>query len=320
MRTTVQTMAAVLALALAASALAAGERAEMSIPFKATTPRTETGLNLDLRYYNPENRDEKPPVIQELAIHLPQGTRLDPSAVPVCQATNEDFQARGRDACPPETQVGTGKLWVYLGAPGDPQPTDLALFNGPGQLIELLLFEGTNNTAALERLTIENGVMRAKPAQVPPVGPPENRAAASRIVWDIPARGGYLVTPPTCDGTWTTVGEFSFGDGGSTRVEFAQPCEVRRVDTPPVLPPAVTIHASPRTLVRGRETRIRVRLESTDPACVRGATIRLGTRSAVTDDQGRATLVGNVRFLRRPWLRESGRCQRARTRLRTVRR
>ena len=35
MRTTVQTMAAVLALALAASALAAGERAEMSIPFNA---------------------------------------------------------------------------------------------------------------------------------------------------------------------------------------------------------------------------------------------------------------------------------------------
>ncbi|HEV2812980.1 MAG TPA: hypothetical protein VGW10_06990, partial [Solirubrobacteraceae bacterium] len=233
MRAKVQVTAAVLAFALAATAaFAQGERAELSIPFKATTPGTETGLTMDLRYFHPEDREKKPPVIQELAVHLPRGARLDPSAVPVCDATNEEFQARGRDACPPETQVGDGKLWVYLGAPDDPQATDLALFNGPGQLIELLLFEGTNNTAALERLMIEDAVLRAKPAQVPPVGPPEQRAAASRIVWDIPARGRYLVTPPTCDGTWTSVGEFAFGDGGSTRVESKQACERSRGAAP----------------------------------------------------------------------------------------
>jgi hypothetical protein len=299
-RTLISTAAAV--ILLAATAQAAGERAELSMPFKTATPATQTGLDMDLRYYHPENREEKPPVIQELAIHLPRGTRLDPSAVPVCEATNEDFQARGRDACPPETQVGDGKLWVYVGAPGDPQPTDLALFNGPGQLIELLLFEGTNNTAALERLTIEDAVLRAKPAQVPPVGPPEQRAAASRIVWNIPPRGGYLVTPPACEGTWTTVGEFAFGDGGSTRVESAQPCSAPQAppgpggDPPPAR--AVRVLAAPSVVVRGRRTRLRVRLFSAHRDCLGGATVRVGRRSARTNAEGRARLVALVRWNR----------------------
>src|SRR3712207_690934 len=115
MRATVQTAAAAaLALALlATSAGAQGERAELSIPFKATTPATETGLDMDLRYLNPRNRDEKPPVIQKLALQLPPGTRLDPSALPVCNASDQQIQAQGRNACPRDTQVGTGKLDVW---------------------------------------------------------------------------------------------------------------------------------------------------------------------------------------------------------------
>lgn len=324
MRATVQVTAAALVLGLlAASASAAGERAELSMPFKATTPATESGLDLDLRYYHPESREEKPPVIQELAIHLPRGARLDPTAVPVCEASNEEIQARGRDACPEETQVGDGKLWVYLGAPGDPQPTDVVLFNGPGQLLELLLFEGTNNTAALERLTIDRGVLRAKPAQVPPVGPPEQRAAASRIVWNIPARGRYLVTPPTCDGTWTTVGEFAFGDGGSTRVESHQACTRGSAGDPPGTgePPAgapggLSVAARPGRLRRGRPTRLRVQVTSEDPGCVRGATVRVGRRSAVTDGAGRATIVALVRWARPlVHVRATSPCGHARTRL-----
>ncbi|MDQ3739454.1 MAG: hypothetical protein M3389_00795, partial [Actinomycetota bacterium] len=227
MRATVQTAAAAVVFAVLAATAGAqeGPRAELSIPFKAATPATQTGLDMDLRYLNPENRDEKPPTITKLAIHLPEGTRIDPSAVAVCEASNEEIQARGRDACPPETLVGTGKLDVWLGGPGDPQTTDLALFNGPQQIIEVLLFEGTNNTAAIERLPVTGSTISGEPVQVPPGAPEDRRFSASRIVWDIPPNGGYLVTPPGCDGTWTTVGEFSFADGGSTRVTSTQACE-----------------------------------------------------------------------------------------------
>jgi hypothetical protein len=311
-RATLSTATALLLLAV--SAPAAGERAEIAMPFKATTPATETGLDMDLRYYDPENREGKPPVIQDLAIHLPRGTRLDPGALPVCEATNEEIHARGRDACPPETMVGDGKLWVYLGAPGDPQPTDLALFNGPGQLIEVLLFEGTNNTAALERLMIEDAVLRAKPAQVPPAGPEEQRFAASRIVWNILPHGRYLVTPPTCEGTWTTVGEFAFGDGGSTRVESAQACTPSRgaattppgttgggpagLPTPTQRPRSLRVTARPRTVVRGRRTRMRIRV-SGPRECLGGTIARVGRRAARVGTDGSATLVALVRW-RRP--------------------
>jgi hypothetical protein len=322
MRATVQVAAAALALAVpAAVALAQGQRAELSIPFKATTPATETGLDMELRYLNPQDRDAKPPTIRKLAIHLPEGTRLDPSALPACDASNEEIQARGRDACPRETQVGTGKLDVYFGAPGDPQTTDLVLFNGPGQIIEVLLFEGTNTTAALERLPVAGSTITGEPVQFPPGAPPDRRASASRIVWDIPANGRYLVTPPACDGTWTTAGEFEFADGSSARTTSTQACRRTAEGGGPPPSRALRVRAAPRTLVRGRPTRLRVTVASDDPACARGATVRVGLRSARTDARGRATLVALVRYLRRPSLRVSSPgCERARLALLTRRR
>ena len=295
MRTTVQvTAAAILAAAIAAStARAAGEQAELSMPFKATTLATPTGLTMDLRYLNPQDREGKPPTVSELAIHLPPGTRIDPTALPACEASDEEIRARGGDACPPETLVGTGKLDVYLGAPGDPQSTDLLLFNGPGQLIEVLLFEGTNTAAAHERLFIEGATFRASTAQVPPGAPPERRFSASHIVWDVPANGEYLVTPAACpeDGVWRTVGEFSFADGTSDTAEGTQACS-----SSSSAPSTFTVDAAPRALTRGRETPVRVQLRSSDPGCLEGAVVRVGRRAATTDAEGTATLRALVRW------------------------
>jgi hypothetical protein len=319
-RTLVSTVAAL--LLLAATAAGQGERAELAIPFKAATVSTPTGLDMDLRYLNPQDRDDKPPTIRKLAIHLPEGTRIDPTAVPVCDASNEEIQARGRDACPRETHVGTGKLDVYLGGPGDPQTTDLVLFNGPSQIVEVLLFEGTNNVAAIERLKVEGTTISGEPVQVPPGAPPDRRFSASRIVWDIPANGRYIVTPPTCppDGLWRTAGEFDFADGSTATAQFAQPCTAAAdAPRPSAAARGFSISASPRTVRLGRSTRIRVRITSGDPQCARGATIRVGTRSARTDADGNATLVALVRYLRRPLLRIATACGTTRLPLRARR-
>ncbi|HEX2102844.1 MAG TPA: hypothetical protein VHF51_04290 [Solirubrobacteraceae bacterium] len=319
MRATVQVAAAALVLAaLATSALAQdGRRAEMSMPFTSMTPAVQTGLSLDLRYLNPRDREGKPPTVSRLAIHLPAGTRLDPTALPVCDASDDEIRARGRDACPPDTLVGTGKLDVYLGGPGDPQTTDLALFNGPAQIIEIILFEGTNTTAAHERLRVEGETLRAEPAQVPPGAPPDRRFAASHITWDVPANGAYLTTPAACPAEgWRTIGEFEFADGSSERTESTQACERGASGRAR----SVRVSAAPRAFRRGRETPLRVRLESDDPACVRGATVLVGTRSARTDEAGRTTLVALVRYLRRPKLRAHTACGRAYATLLTRRR
>jgi hypothetical protein len=218
---------ALVLMALApASAESAGARAELAMPFGNPAPGRQSGLKLDLRYLDAEDADAKPPTVSELLLRLPDGTRIDTTAVPACQASDAEIQLLGRDACPPESLIGTGTLEVYLGAPGDPQTTDLALFNAPGQILEVLLFEGSNVTVALEHLFVKDGSIRARPAQVPPGAPPESRVAASHIVWDVPARGGYLTTPPTCprSGKWRTEGEFAFADGSTAKAGGTQAC------------------------------------------------------------------------------------------------
>ena len=305
-----------MALLLVAGAAVAqqGEQAELTIPFKATAPGTQTGLDMDLRYLHPQDRDKKPPTISKLAIHLPEGTRIDPTAVPACEASNEEIHALGRDACPPETVVGGGFIDVYVGGPDDPQRTDVVLFNGPSQIIEVLFFEGTDQTAAIERLRVEGSTISGEPVQVPPGAPPEQRFSASRIVWDVPARGDYLVTPPSCDGTWTTRGEFEFADGSSARATYTQECARGRGAGPPAnappsrgdrpaTPPSGTfrVRVRPRVVVRGRRTPLRVRVLSDEPLCRRGI-VRVGRRSVRTRVAGRASLVALVRW-RRPLAR-----------------
>jgi hypothetical protein len=322
MRATVQAGAAGLLLAVAAAspAAGAGERAELVMPFSVVTPSTESGLRLDVRYLNPRDREAKPPAITKVVLRLPEGTRIDPSAAPVCEATNEELQARGRDACPAESKVGEGKLEAYTGAPNDPVRTDLTLFNGPDQIVELVSFEGTNATAGIDRLTIEGNVLTGAPPFVPG-GPPDGRTAVSRITWDVPARGSYLVTPPTCDGVWRVVGEFGFADGGETTVTSEQPCERGaapvggdRGGAPEGAPLRVT--ASPRRVRRGRVTAVGVRVEG-DTACVRGAIVRVGRRAARTDDAGRATIRALVRWARPlAHVRVTSPCGRARAALR----
>lgn len=293
--------------------VAGGARAELAMPFTAPPAATQTGLTMDLRYADAEDANAKPPTIEELRLHLPDGTRLDPAAVPYCHASDLEIQLRGRDACPSESLVGTGKLKVFLGAPGDPQTTDLALFNAPGQIIEVLLFEGTNTTAAIEHLFVEGSTIRANTAQVPAAAPPEHRFSASHIVWDIPAREGYLTTPPACppDGLWRTRGDFRFADGSTATAVGAQPCATGTAE-------ALRVKVRPRVLVRGERTRVQVHVLHSQRACRAGAVARIGGRRAVTDASGRAGVMLTVRRRRAVDVRVGTRsCGTARTTLRT---
>lgn len=323
------------ALLVAGSAHAAGERAELGVPFKVTTASSPTGLNLTLRYLNPEDRDAKPPAITKVLLALPEGTRFDGTAVPVCEASNEEIQAQGRAACPAASKVGEGKLVAFTGSPLDPVTNDVGIYNGPGELIEIITFANGGPTTGVDRLKINGNVLTGNPPFVPGA-PPDGRTSVSEITWDVSATGRFLVTPPTCGGQWTSVGEFEFDDGGKTRITATQACRRTGGQTPPgqtppgQTPPGQTppgrvqrsfeVTASRRTLGRGRRTPIRVRLTSSDPACIRGAIVRVGKRAARTDASGRATIVALVRHLRRPHLRVASTCGRVRVVPRTRRR
>jgi hypothetical protein len=303
-------------LGAVAPAPAAGERAELAVTLSARTPSAPTGLEFLVRYFDPESREGKPPALTAGAFHLPGGLRIDQAAVPRCDATDEEFRVLGRRACPPESQVGSGTLVAMTGLPADPVRTDVTAFNGDGEIVELVTFQGTDRMAGIDRLTVEGSTLRAHPP-VTPGGPPDGRTTIREVNLVVPARAGaggrpFVVAPPACpaDGLWRSRGVFAFADGGTASAPATTPCRAGGApggdaDVAAPAPSAVApARARPRLRVRlvsprrvraGRRTRFTVRVSSAVPSCARRATVRIGRVRTTTDRRGRATLVTRVR-------------------------
>lgn len=299
------TVTAVVLLALVpqgaeAATTGADARSELSLGFTTTAPDTSTGLELRVLYKDPEDPDAKPPPLQSARFALPTGTRIDGSALPACEASDEELRTLGRAACPEESRLGTGAFTAItgVGPPVDPFVGDVTLYNGGDQVIELVTFRGTEATAGFDRLQIRGSSLVVPQAPATPGGPPEGRTVPREIVFSVPAQAGeraFLTTPPSCpEGVaWTSRGEFTFTDGGTSAVASETPCVARRSET--ALPRA-RLRVAPRR-VRARRT-VRLRFRALGPArCRRGATVHVAGRRVRTNRRGRASL--RVRF-RRP--------------------
>ena len=87
---------------------------------------------------------------------LPAGTRIDTNAVAKCTATDEELRAQGRRRPAPRARkVGAGTLTAVtgFGPPADPVAGEVTVFNGDGQLIELVTVPDTDRSAGFDRLT-----------------------------------------------------------------------------------------------------------------------------------------------------------------------
>ena len=230
-------VAAALALALAAFASIAAalagqtDKGRFHLGLATKQPDAATALRFRILYGDPENRAEKPVPVSGAVFHLPRGLRIDTSAVPQCSADEVRIRALGRAACPEDSQVGAGRLIARTGVPGaDRVRTDAVVFNGDGELIEIIFFEGTNTVAGFDRITIEGNVLTAHPPSTPG-GPPDGRTAVQKIFLEIPeliGAGGrpYVTTPPACRrGRWKASAEYEFDDGSTTTVPSRTRCE-----------------------------------------------------------------------------------------------
>ena len=144
----------------------------------------------------PSDAERKPPPITGALFELPEGTRIDGGAVPACEASDAEFRASGRGACPAGSRIGAGELTAItgFGAPLDPVNADVTVFNGGDELIELVSDKNSGATLGMDRLTIEGDALRAHPPATPG-GPPEGRTAIRRIEFSIPARDRFLTSP-----------------------------------------------------------------------------------------------------------------------------
>lgn len=280
---------AVLAPLLAAAPASAGHRTELEVRFLTTTPGTPTGVHMRFLYRDEHDPHARPQPIRSLHVDLPRGTRIDESAVPVCHAGEEDIRARGTAACPRETLMAKGTLVARTGTvAADPFVGDVHFFHGPGHWIEMVTARGSPSVVGYDRFHIEGRRLHASPAPVPG-GPPDGETAIREVVYTMEPRiaGGrsFFTTPPACpaDGRWVTRGSFTFADGIPDPVEAVSRCTAFVA-----APVGVTVR--PRHVRAGRRTALAVRLAPSGSACARGATVRLGTRRALTGADGRATL------------------------------
>jgi hypothetical protein len=279
-------VATLIALSAGVSAVSAGEteRGGYELKLSTTAPGASTGLAFHILYKHPDDPEAKPPAVSGAVFDLPPGLRIDNAALSKCTASDEDFRTQGRAACPAETHVGTGRLTAMTGAPGaDPVNTDIEAYNGDGELIEVVFFEGTDTVAGMDRLTIEEGRLVAHPPATPG-GPPDGRTAVREIRLELPARVGadgrpYVTAPPECaTGTWISRAHYEFEDGGKTTVTSESPC----------VQPALTASVTPKRVRTGRRATFRVSASSTDPRCISAARVRLGSRRARTGPNGHA--------------------------------
>jgi hypothetical protein len=282
-------VAAGLSLAASAAAFAAtpgaDPRSELTVAYSATAPAQTTGVAFHVLYKHPSDSAAKPPPLTKAAFELPAGTRIDNGAVPQCEATDDEFQAMGRDACPAASKVGEGTLTVMTGSPTDPTVFDSTAFNGKGEIVELVTVKGTNTTAGLDRQKISGSTLTANPPALPG-GPPDGRTAVREIVLALPARADngrpYIVTPGLCDasGGWQSRGTFEFNDGGRSSVVSSTPCT-----------PAQMVVRPARTRLRaGRSATLALSVQSSSPDCREGVLVRLGRASARTDAAGTARM------------------------------
>jgi hypothetical protein len=194
-------------------------------------PDSATALRFRILYGNPDDRGTKPTPVTGAVFTLPRGLRIDTTAVPQCDAEEPEIRALGRAACPAGSQVGEGRLIARTGVPGaDRVKTDVVVFNGAGELIEIVFVEGTNTVAGFDRITVEDNVLTAHPPETPG-GPPDGRTAVQKIFLELPERLGteglpYVTTPPACrSGKWKASADYEFADGTATTVPSRTRCE-----------------------------------------------------------------------------------------------
>lgn len=217
------------AVGLCAAPAGADERGTLKLRFTTDRPSAASGLLLHVTYPAAKGMS-KPSPIEDLRVEAPAGTRIDPGAVPVCSATDEEFRLSGLQACPRESRIGHGRVVADTGLPFGPTTLDTVAVAGPSQIVELVMVPGTELVLALDRLHVAGATLTAHPPATPG-GPPDFRTGIREVELMVHAvaegRPAVVTTPPSCtDGRWVSSGRFVFADGVVSSAGDAAMCAV----------------------------------------------------------------------------------------------
>jgi len=177
-----------------------------------------TGAESLVRYANPPSSDQ---AVRKIVTTFERGTAFDDSLPRRCQASDEEIEQEGTDACPNASRVGGGVFRGELG--GARVAADVTLYNAKDEVIVISEVRGVDFAVfqraprGKRKLTIEiRGPVR------------ELELLKSRIEIEKIGVGGkgYLTTPRSCpsSGEWTNKQRFVYRDGAESTERVTSLC------------------------------------------------------------------------------------------------
>src|SRR3954469_12343829 len=210
--------------------------ADFDLSFGARTPAAATLMAIRIVYKNPDDPNAAPSPQRRIVIELPQGTRIDGDAVPVCTASDAELQALGPSACPAGSRVGggTAELRTDGGPAFDPFIDDVDIFNGGKELVELFTHQrdGVRIGVGRRQMTSPDTLTETPPPQ--PGAPPDFESSVRVLDFKF-AASPFITTPASCpaDGQWRSKLTFDTADGHTYTASSTTPCDP---DTAPAAP------------------------------------------------------------------------------------
>ncbi|MFL5822159.1 MAG: PQQ-binding-like beta-propeller repeat protein, partial [Solirubrobacteraceae bacterium] len=205
---------------------APGAGGRFSLHFTSRRPNSSTGARLRAVVHR-GSPSEKPSALRSEVLTLPRGARFHGDAVPACHASDDEIQLLGPSACPAASQVGSGTLQADMGAPGDPQTTDVSIFNWGRGTVEVVTAPGTGATLAIDRGDFTGPGQLTNHPPSAPGGPPDFQASVSAVDFTYRnVRSGFITTPRRCpsSGVWTSRVAYSTADGRSYHATSTTRC------------------------------------------------------------------------------------------------
>jgi hypothetical protein len=173
--------------------------------------------------------------MRRMTFYHPPGWQFDTRVPARCTASDLELAVRGPDACPADSRVGGGTVWIsFMG--GVPRPSAVDHFNNTNEQIVLGRSPGLA-TIVRAKINPDGSVAYESPTcypSVPPLGCPVDNALQVKSSIEAPPYTkpsghrvrSYITTPPECpaEGHWATPVRFWWADGSVETVVTEQPC------------------------------------------------------------------------------------------------
>jgi hypothetical protein len=207
---------------MAGAALASPQfSSSFDLTYLSRTPGAPSGQVPLMTWSDPGAPNEVPKTIKRIELRFHKGTEFDTSALARCHAADAKILSTGGAACPKASRLGSGHTTGVF-SNGSDFVTDVTLFNARGQIIVVVLLNGTPVTE------FRDGV-KGRTITIEPVLPAgvSLKRLKLRIGRHSKGQRTYMRNPPACPPSrkWTTVAKFTYTDGSAQTLRDSSPCK-----------------------------------------------------------------------------------------------